>query len=183
MLDLNFTPFPNLSTERMDLKRITNSDINEVFAIRSNPKLMKYVPRPVAKNTEDAQLVINRINDGIDSNETLNWGMYLKTSSKLIGIIGYVRFMKDNYRGEFGYILHQDYHGQGLIHEAVQAVVEYGFKGLKLHTVEALINPENTASIKVVERSGFEKEGRMREFIFHNNQFHDCFIYAKVNPF
>lgn len=183
MLELNFEPFPDLNTERLSLKRITNADINEVFAIRSNPQLMKYVPRPVAKTPDDAQLVINKINEGINTKQTLNWGMYIKTTGKLIGIIGYVRFLHDNYRGEFGYIMHGDYQGQGLMHEAVEEVVRFGFQGLNLHTIEAIINPENTASIKVVERANFLKEGHLRDYIYHNNQFSDCFVYGRVNPF
>ena len=53
MLNINFTPFPNLETEQLYLRRVSKEDVNEIFALRSNKETMKYIPRPLAKTNED----------------------------------------------------------------------------------------------------------------------------------
>ena len=50
MLTINFNPFPNLETERLLLRRVDENDVNEIFALRSNPETMKYIPRPLLNN-------------------------------------------------------------------------------------------------------------------------------------
>ena len=94
MLEFNFTPFPVIETERLLLRRITNDDVNEVFELRSNPETMKFIPRPLVKDSEDALAHIKMIEDKIVANEGINWGITLKDSPKIIGFIGYFRPLK-----------------------------------------------------------------------------------------
>jgi ribosomal-protein-alanine N-acetyltransferase len=181
MLTLNFTPFPNLETERLLLRRVNKDDVDEIFALRSDEKIMKYIPRPLAKNLEDALEHIATIDAKIDQNEGINWGITLKNSSKIIGIIGHYRIQTDNYRAEVGYILNPDYHNCGYISEAVKRVVSYGFNEMQLHSIEAVIDPNNAASEKVLQKCGFSKEAHFIENQFYNGRFLDTVIYSLLN--
>jgi len=181
MLAFNFTPFPVIETERLVLKRITNEDANEVFELRSNPETMKYIPRPLVKNTEDALEHIAMIDDKIETNMGINWGITFKDNSKLLGIIGYYRMQPDNYRAEIGYILLPEYHGKGIIPEAVNRLIRYGFDDLKLHSIEAVIDPENLASEKVLQKCGFVKEAHFKESSFYEGRFMDKVIYSLLD--
>lgn len=180
MLSFNFTPFPVIETERLLLKQITNDDVNEVFELRSNPETMKYIPRPLVKTTEDALEHIAMIGEKIVSNTGINWGITLKDSSKLLGIIGYYRMQPENYRAEIGYMLLPQFHGQGIITEAVKRLITYGFNDLKLHSIEAVIDPENRASEKVLQKCGFAKEAHLRESEFFEGKFIDKVIYSLI---
>jgi ribosomal-protein-alanine N-acetyltransferase len=181
MLTINFNPFPNLETERLSLRRVDKSDVNEIFSLRSNEEIMKYIPRPIAKTHDDALEHIATIDAIIDRNEGINWGITLKGSQKLIGIIGHYRIQPQNYRAEVGYILHPDYHGKGIIPEALQKVLDYGFNQMKLHSIEAVIDPNNTASEKVLLKSGFTKEAHFIENQFYEGRFLDTIIYSRLN--
>jgi ribosomal-protein-alanine N-acetyltransferase len=75
MLTINFNPFPNLETERLLLRRVDNNDVKEIFALRSNPETMKYIPRPLVKTDEDVLEHITMIDSKIDSNEGINWAI------------------------------------------------------------------------------------------------------------
>ena len=180
MLSFNFTPFPVIETERLLLKQITNDDVNEVFELRSNPETMKYIPRPLVKTTEDALEHIAMIGEKIVSNTGINWGITLKGSSKLLGIIGYYRMQPENYRAEIGYMLLPQFHGQGIITEAMKRLITYGFNDLKLHSIEAVIDPENRASEKVLQKCGFAKEAHLRESDFFEGKFIDKVIYSLI---
>ncbi|WP_343588890.1 GNAT family N-acetyltransferase [Flavobacterium sp.] len=178
MLDFNFTPFPIIETERIILDRITDKDVEEVFELRSNPETMKYIPRPLVKNHEDALEHIQMINEKIESNIGINWGIRLKDDPKLLGIIGYYRIQPENYRAEIGYMLSPDHHGKGIIPEAVNRLIKYGFEDLKLHSIEAVIDPENYASEKVLQKCGFVKEAHLKESEFWEGKFLDKVIYS-----
>lgn len=178
MLKFNFTPFPVIETERLILRRITNDDVNEVFELRSNPETMKYIPRPLVKTAEDALEHIGMIEEKIISNEGINWGITLKGNSELLGIIGYYRMQPENYRAEIGYILLPNFHGKGIITEAVKRLITYGFDDLKLHSIEAVIDPENHASEKVLQKCNFIKEAHLKECQFYEGKFLDQVIYS-----
>lgn len=181
MLNFNFTPFPVIETERLILRRITNDDVNEIFELRSNPETMQYIPRPLVKTTEDALDHIAMIEEKIISNIGINWGITLKGNSKVLGIIGYYRMQPENYRAEIGYMLLPDFHGKGIISEAVNRLIAYGFNDLKLHSIEAVIDPENFASEKVLQKCGFVKEAHLKEAEFYEGKFLDKVIYSLLD--
>ena len=70
MLDINFTPFPNLETDRLILRRLSAEDILEIFALRSNKEVMKYIPRPLVKTMDDAMAHIVMIDEKIESKKS-----------------------------------------------------------------------------------------------------------------
>lgn len=183
MLAINFHPFPNLETERLYLRRITKEDVNEIFALRSNKETMKYIPRPLAKTKEDALGHIAIIEEKIENNEAINWAITLKNSPRLIGIIGHYRIKPEHFRAEIGYMLLPEHHGKGIITEAIQETVKYGFEIMKLHTIEAIIDPENYASERVLQKSGFVKEAHLKENEFYEGRFWDTVIYSILNKY
>nr|WP_315148875.1 GNAT family protein [uncultured Flavobacterium sp.] len=181
MLAINFAPFPNLETERLLLRRLVNEDVNEIFALRSNTEVMKYIPRPLVLTNEDALKHIEMIDEKIDSNEGINWAISLKDNPKLIGIIGHYRLKPEHYRAEIGYMILPEYQGQGIITEAINKVVKYGFDVMQLHSIEAAIDPENFASEKVLQKNGFVKEAHLKENEYYDGKFLDTVIYSILN--
>lgn len=177
-LELNFNPFPVLETERLIIRALTNADAEDVFAFRSNPDAMRFVPRPLQRNTDDALEMIGMINHNIASNDCIAWGVELKSSGRIIGSVSFHRIEKENHRGEVGYMLHPDYWGKGLVSEAVRAIVDYGFRVLNFHSIEAIIDPDNTASANVLNKLHFVKEAHFRENFVQNNRFTDTAIYS-----
>jgi ribosomal-protein-alanine N-acetyltransferase len=181
MLEINFTPFPNLETERLFLKQVTADDVNDIFELRSNKEVMKYIPRPLLQNKEEALELIAMLNDKIENNIGINWGIQLKNDPKIIGIIGHYRIKPEHYRAEVGYMLLPEYNGKGIISEALQKVVEYGFKEMQLHSIEAVLDPENAGSEKVLLKNGFVKEGHLLENEYYDGRFLDTLIYSVLN--
>ena len=181
MLAINFSPFPNLETERLFLIRVDVKDVNEIIVLRSNPETMKYIPKPLVKTIEDALEHIAMMDAKIENNEGINWAITQKDNPKLIGVIGHYRIKPEHYRAEIGYMLLPEFSGKGIISEAVKEVVKYGFKGMQLHSIEAVIDPENNASAKVLEKNGFVKEAHLKENEFFEGRFLDSVIYSLLN--
>jgi len=178
MLILNLDPFPILETSRLTLRQINKNDANEIFVLRSDTRVMKYILRPIAETLEDALQLIQIIADAETNDNGITWGITLKENPQLIGTIGYWQLKKEHYRAEIGYLLHLDFQGKGIMHEALSAVINYGFSEMKLHTIEADVDPNNTASMKLLERNSFIKEGYLKENYFFDGKFSDTVVYS-----
>lgn len=98
--------------------------------------------------------------------------------AQLIGTMGFWRFDERNARGELSYELHTAYHRQGFMTEAAQAICRFAFTDLKLHSIEANIDPRNQASANLLERIGFKREAYFRENYFLDGKFYDSVIYC-----
>lgn len=182
MLDIKFKPFPNLATDRLFLRAINKDDKNEIFALRSDEKIMQFIGRPLAKSVDEAETFINKIAKGIKDNILIYWGITLKVDNSLIGTICLFNISKENHRAEMGYELSPDFQGQGLMQEAFIRVVDYAFNTLQLHSLQAEVNPANTKSINLLERNQFIREAYFKENFFYEGRYLDSAIYSLINP-
>ena len=182
MLELNFSPFPEIKTERLLLRRITDADAPELLFLRSDETVMKYIDREKPKSLEEALAFIQIVNANIDKNESVMWAIALQDKpDTLIGNIGFWRIINKHYRSEIGYMLHPSFWGKGIMKEALLAAIDFGFNQMKLHSIEAHINPDNTASGKLLEKTGFVREAYFKEDFFFLVIFIDSAIYSLLN--
>jgi ribosomal-protein-alanine N-acetyltransferase len=182
MLELNFDPFPVLSTEHLLLRKISEHDANQIFFLRSDKGVLRYLDRDPITSVDDALQWIRMTDAGVRGNEFIAWAMSLKDDKELIGTISFWNIQKEHYRSEIGYALHPMYQRKGLMQEAMTVVLHYGFKTMKLHSVEANVNPHNASSIKLLERNNFVREAYHRENYFYNGKFLDSVIYSLITP-
>jgi ribosomal-protein-alanine N-acetyltransferase len=181
MLPINFEPFPNLVTEKLSLRQLTPEDVNELFKLRSDEKVNRFLTRNPSRTIEDASAFINKINRGIRNNESMHWAITLKSDNRMIGTICLWNIQPENYRAEIGYELNPDFWGKGIMKEAIAKVIHYGFDIMKLHSLEADLDPGNFQSIMLLEKNGFIKEGHFRESTYFNGKFLDRAVYSLLN--
>jgi len=182
MPQFNFNPFPFLFTERLALRQINNEDAAEIFFLRSDKEVLQFLDRDPATSIDDAVRWIKTINEGVTNNEYIAWAMALKKEPKLIGTVSFWNIKKEHYRTEIGYALQPLFQGKGLMQEAMTVVLNYGFKVMNLHSVEANVNPDNAASIKLLERNNFIREAYHKENYYYNGKFLDSAIYSLLTP-
>lgn len=181
MLTINLNPFPIIETDRLVLRQITKNDANEIFILRSDAKVMEYIHRPIAKTLDDALQLIQIIADTETNGNGITWAITLKETSQLIGTIGYWQLKKEHYRAEIGYLLSPDFQRKGIMQEALTAVINFGFNVIKFHSIEADVDPNNIASMILLERNKFVKEGYFKENYFFDGKFADTVVYSLVN--
>ena len=178
MININILPFPNLESERLLFREINEKDITEVMELRGNPETMQFIPRPLVTNEEEALAHINNILSKKEESDAINWVITEKGSDSLIGIIGFFRTQHENFRSELGYMILPQHNNKGYVTEAVRTVLNFGFNTLNLNSVNAIIDPNNMASSRVLEKNGFRKEAHFLEDFFWNNEFLDSVHYG-----
>ncbi len=183
MLNINFTPFPVLTTPRLLLRQMTMADLPEMFFLRSDEETVKYISRPRAKTYEDAARYITLFTDAAANNEGITWAIAFNDKPEtIIGHIGFWRIIKEHHRAEIGYLLNPQHQGKGIMQQALTAALDYAFNTMHLHTIEGGVNPANAASIKLLERNGFVREAYFREDFFWEGEYHDSTVYSLIAP-
>ena len=166
MLNLNFTPFPTITTQRLVLRQLQDDDVHELFALRTDERVNRFLDRPPPESLNDVREFIAKINQVTRDNEGLYWVITRKNEDKLLGTIGLRNFEPEQYQAEIGYELHPDHQGQGFMHEAMTHVLAYGFGRLGLQAIMADTDPGNLRSIHILERHGFVKiNGRENTYL------------------
>jgi ribosomal-protein-alanine N-acetyltransferase len=157
MVNRNFTPFPILTTEKLTLRQLSIEDKQHIFALRSDKEINKYLDREPSKTIDDAINFIKKINDNIKNNTSLYWVISLTSTKTFVGTICLFDFSNEKNSCEIGYELMTKFQGQGLMKEAIHAVIDYVFQTLKLKKILAFTHYENLNSISLLLKLNFVK--------------------------
>ncbi|MEP7165750.1 MAG: GNAT family protein [Ferruginibacter sp.] len=182
MLSPNFSPFPQIETERLLLRSLTMDDADTLFSLRSNKKVIEHLNRAPDGSREATKGKMKEILELQEKNELIFWVITFKDDpAAMIGNIGYWHIIKEHFRAEIGYMLHPGHWQKGIMKEALHAVIKYAFTKMNLHSIEANINPDNIASGALLESCGFTKEAYHRENYYYDGVFYDSVIYSRLN--
>src|SRR4051812_48731109 len=118
MLNRILTPFPILTTERLTLRQLVINDEHEIFALRSDSEINKYLNRQIADTIDDARNFINVVNENINKNDSLYWAITFSDKNILVGTVCLFGFSDENNSCEIGYELLTNFQGQGIMKEA-----------------------------------------------------------------
>jgi len=161
MLNRAFAPFPILRTERLTLRQLVINDEQEIFTLRSDREINKYLDRQVSKTIDDARNFINKVNENINKNDSLYWAITLSDKNILVGTICLFSFSDENNKCEIGYELLTNFQGQGIMKEAVEKVIDYAFNTIKVQKIEAFFHRDNLSSIRLLDKFSFKQSNEV----------------------
>lgn len=179
---MNSDHLPTINTNRLSLRWISAKDVDDFYAIYSNPEVMRYWSTPPLADKNAASKLISDIHESFERREILKWGIALRSDDTLIGSVTLFHLDFTHRRAEIGYALGRPYWGKGYMQETLKAVLSYAFEVLDFHRIEADVDPRNAASIRAVERLGFQREGYLRERWQVNGEIQDAYFYGLIRP-
>src|SRR6266511_4339701 len=142
---MDWERLPTIQTNRLSLRWISAEDVDDFYAIYSNPEVMRYWSTPSLPDRNAASRLVSEIHEGFKRRELLKWG-------------------------------------NGYMHETLKALLTYAFDVLDFHRIEADVDPRNAASIRTLERLGFQREGYLRERWQVNGEIQDALFYGLLRP-
>jgi [ribosomal protein S5]-alanine N-acetyltransferase len=175
---MDSTTLPIITTERLVLRWISEDDSESLYEIFSDPQVMRYWSTVPLSNREAAAELQREIAEGNESEKMFKWGLALRDSNTLIGTTTLFNLNLDNGRAELGYAMARAYWGKGYMNEALTALVSYAFETMRLRRLEADVDPRNAASIRTLEKLGFQREGFLRERWHVNGEVQDAIFYG-----
>lgn len=176
MIDENI--FPVIETDRLILRQITKDDAEDILRYLSDTDVMKHYGLEPFKSIDEALDEISWYRSILEKKTGIRWGITLKGQDRVIGSCGFLNIVPQHYRSETGFELSKEYWGKGIANEAFEVVLKYGFEQMNLQRIQALIEPANLSSQKLVERNGFIKEGLLRKYEFTCGKFDDLLMYS-----
>lgn len=169
---------PKFKTERLVLRSFLIDDAEALYKYRSDAKTNQYQGW-VPKTLDDAHTFLSKVALKINEYDTwFQFAIILNETGELIGDIGIHFLDEENFQAEIGCTLAKSQHGKGLANEALTIAINYLFKELNKHRISCSIDPDNLASIKMVERLGFRKEAHFKQSILIDGEWYDDVVYV-----
>lgn len=162
-----------LDTERLHLRPLALSDAEAMHGIYADPETMRYWSSEPVSQPDDSRRLVQEDLDAAAKGEMAFWAVTLRGSDQALGKCVLLHHSPANRRAEIGYVLNRRYWGQGLMTEAMQALIRHAFDALDLHRLEADTDPANAASLRLLEKLGFRQEGLFRERWFVYGEWQD----------
>ncbi|MEY9866547.1 ribosomal-protein-alanine N-acetyltransferase [Peribacillus sp. B2I2] len=172
--------FPLIETRRLILREVTIEDAGDMFKYLSDTDVVKPMGLDPCQTVNDVWDEIKWYESIFKEGTGIRWGITLKDSGKVIGSCGFLNMVSKHHRAEIGYELSKDHWRKGIASEALEAVVMYGYRHFQLERIEALIEPANSPSQKLVEKQGFRREGLLRHYEYTCGKFDDLYMYSLI---
>lgn len=169
---------PVLVTDRLILRKMEISDAPMLYTYWSDETVTKHMNIASFADVSEAEQMIGFLDGLRQEGKLIRWTIIRKRDGLILGSGGYNSLVSETLRGEIGYELGKEYWGQGLMAEALTAILSYGFTALQLNRVQALVETENTASQKLLVKLGFQQEGLLREYECFKDKAVDLLMYS-----
>ena len=179
MINLDsYTYMPELETERLVLRRLTMRDAEDIYRYSRDTEVARHVLWEAHRSIGDSRAYLRYMLRRYRQHEPASWGIEYKATGAIIGTIGFMWIQTDNSAAEVGYSLSRAYWNQGIMTEALRAVLRYGFTRLHLNRIEAQHELTNPASGAVMRKCHMKKEGTLRSRLFNKGRYVDVDLYA-----
>lgn len=163
-IDVVFNVFPTLTTERLTLRKFTSDDVDATFKLYNNPAVTRFIDIDIFSKREEAEELVDFFIKRYEEDKfSIRWAITLREQQEVIGTCGFNYFDHESEWSEIGYDLSSAYWGKGIMTEALKAILNFGFVEAGLHRIEANVTVGNNASIRLLERLKFTREGVLRE--------------------
>jgi ribosomal-protein-alanine N-acetyltransferase len=172
-VDDMFTTFPRLETPRLVLRQIQPADAEALFATFSDEAVMEFYGDMPHRSVADSLELIRRQQGWYARREGIRWGITRRGEDEVIGSCGLFNFDEGAQRAETGYELRQAHWRQGIMSEALAAMLTFAFGEQGLHRVEAVVDDVNERSKGLLRSLGFTHEGTLRQRFFFRDRFWD----------
>ena len=167
---------PTLDATRVRLRWLSDADAEPLYAVFSDPAVMRYWSTPPMRDLGEAQALIAEIHEFFRTQRLFQWGLARCEDDKVIGTCTLFAINPAQGRCEVGYALGHAHWGRGYMHEALTALIGFAFGTLEMRRLEADIDPRNPRSLKLLERLGFRREGLLRERWKINGELQDSVV-------
>lgn len=167
-----------MPVQKFELKKIKKGDLKYIIKWRNDPRIIKFNTQFFLLNMEHQK---KWFNDVTQKNST-NKMFVFRYGSEIVGIGGLIHCDHENKSADIAIILGESkIRGRGFGTKALQMLIDYGFKKMKLHRIGADIFEYNKISLKLFEKLDFKKELEMKDYLWRDGKWWNVYTYSKIN--
>ncbi|MBT2291410.1 GNAT family N-acetyltransferase [Paenibacillus albidus] len=173
------TEFPVMTTSRLVLRRMVASDSKDMMEYFTDEQALKFYGLQPFESEQEALEEIGWYDQILETGEGIRWALQTE-EGRVIGSCGFLNRNQRHRRAEIGFELSRSHWGQGLMLEAIAAVLDYGFRTLELNRIQALVEPGNAQCLRLLEKAGFRREGLLTQYEYTVGKYDDLHLCAVV---
>jgi [ribosomal protein S5]-alanine N-acetyltransferase len=171
-------PFSEMETARLYLRRFTPADLQDMFAIMSDPEVARCMNWKAHESIDRTKELLESACREYETGDCFRWAIALKEGNRFIGLMN-VKPVFAHDRVNIGYWIGQPWWGQGYMAEALAATIRLCFESLSVNRVEADHYTDNPASGRVMEKAGMTYEGTLEQYCLgKDGKYHGCRMYS-----
>ena len=154
---------PTLVAPRLQLRWMAAPDLEDLYAVFSDPDVMRYWSHAGWPHRDEASIYLEAIQRGFDQGTLFQWGIALRGDDRVIGTVTLSGIDHAQGRADLGFGLSRDHWGRRYAREALTVLLPHAFGTLGLRRLEADVDPRNQPSLHTLEALGFRREGYLRQ--------------------
>jgi len=173
--------FPVIETPRLVLRELADRDAATVLEMFGDPEVTRFYDVTTMTDIAEARALTGRLIRRFHDKTGIRWAIERRDGGGVVGTCGYPAIVASADRGSIGYELVRREWGNGFASEAVGAIVGLGHRVMRLHRIDALVVSGNEASAAVLRKSGFCREGVLRDYGRFDGRYQDMEMFAHVD--
>lgn len=174
---------PRLETERLRLRAIQPTDADAVLRIYCDPQVTQLTDMIQLTNQQQARDLISRYTQWFQNDQGVRWGVFRKSGDDLVGVCCFDTYLPNYHSANLGYDIAAEHWRRGYATEVAAAICDYAFEhGLvsKINRLQAITHVDNLASVRVLKKAGFRREGLLRQYGYWQGQYHDMLLFSRL---
>lgn len=179
-LDEFYRQLPTLHTRRLVLRKLRMQDAAAYFTFAGDPYVTRYLRWGPHSSLQETESYLAEVLDGYRQGTDGPWGIEFAQMRQLIGTIHLMDLDPRNLKADVGVVLHCQYWRQGIGSEALECVLNYCFKKLRLQRVQGLAITGNTAACRLMEKCRMAREGVLRRYALQKGKWFDFDLFSIV---
>ncbi len=180
--DKVFLEFPVLQTERFILKKMDETFFEPLVSLFSDKSVTKYSGSEITDVNKHVEFYMKKVDTMYSNRRGIRWAVVDKETNDFVGDVGLYNIDLYSNNTEIGYSVVKSYWRQGVATECIKEVENFAFNRLNMNRIIAMIDKNNTPSIKLVEKLGFFRDGVLREHYYNslNNEYISICVYSII---
>lgn len=171
--------FHKLEGKNLYFKALDTGDAAEIHSYASDENVKKFIGWPLMKSLEETSAFVEEMLRREAAGTHLYASVVLKATQEIVGTVMLFGFDREAKHAEIGYVFHSRHWGKGYGTETVALTSDFAFENLDLHKLHARVADANIGSARVLEKNGFELEGRLRDYYFIDGSYYDSLLFGK----
>ena len=177
---MNLSLFHTLEGKNICFKALSTNNAQEIHNYASDEEVSRFIGWKLMNTLNETSLFIEEMLRRESVGTHLYASVVLKSTQEVIGTVMIFNFDKEANQAEVGYVFHKDHWGKGYGTESLALVSDFAFESLKLHKLHARVVDANIASGLILEKNGYELEGRLKDHYFIEDKYYDSLLFGKI---
>lgn len=178
---MNKDIFHSLKGNNIYFKKISKDDVKSIHDYASDKEVSRFIGWELTDNLHETDLLVDKFIKNELEETHLYASVVLEKTNLVIGTIIIFNFNEQSNQAEIGYVFNKKYWGKGYGSESLRMATDFAFKFLKLHKLHAIVTEDNIGSSRILEKNGYQQEGKLKDHFFIEDKYYDALIFGKIN--